>query len=157
MLGRRVAASAEMDDGEKLSSLGWVEYLSLYELADHPLQEQGQLDSLARIIHEAYVSAELARGTALGAWDSLQHWPEVDEFFRNENRYLTDQLPVKLRHRLILSGPRGAQAAAVLEDAELEAMSVAEHQRWWANRLVLGWQYDPQRDDGTRRHPNMVP
>ena len=40
---------------------------------------------------------------------------------------------------------------------ELEVISIMEHNRWWADRALNGWQLGPVRNDIQKVHPNMVP
>ena len=35
-------------------------------------------------------------------------------------------------------------------------MAKMEHARWKAERLLGGWVYDPERNNGRKRHPNLV-
>ena len=56
--------------------------------------------------------------------------------------------------------PRGdvpARSAAELNAQELEVLARMEHDRWWAERALDGWQYGPERDNACKLHPNMVP
>ncbi len=48
-------------------------------------------------------------------------------------------------------------AATLLQASEIEALAIAEHNRWWTCRLSLGWTYASSRCDERRQHPNMVP
>ena len=38
---------------------------------------------------------------------------------------------------------------------EIEALAVAEHERWAAHRYLNGWQYGETRDDAHKRHPSL--
>jgi hypothetical protein len=48
-----------------------------------------------------------------------------------------------------------ARAAALLSDA-VEAIAAVNHDVWAAKRIAEGWRYGPQRDDGGKRHPDLV-
>lgn len=39
----------------------------------------------------------------------------------------------------------------------LEEMARNTHEVWAANRMAQGWAYGPVRDDGQKRHPDLVP
>jgi len=38
-----------------------------------------------------------------------------------------------------------------------EALAVAEHRRWMAEKIVAGWRHAQHRDDARRLHPSIRP
>lgn len=130
-----------------------------------------RLDQGAQLMHEDYVKQCGERGERIGDRDSLHWWPELSEFFKDDNRALSDHLPCKVRDQgmVLVSASRHeefCQAAEVnaaqsvlraIPPVPAEALAFAEHQRWWLNRLVKGWHYAPVRNDAQKAHPDMVP
>ncbi len=39
----------------------------------------------------------------------------------------------------------------------LEAMAKNVHEVWAQTRIAQGWQYGPERNDGEKRHPMLIP
>jgi len=123
-----------------------------------------QLDSGARILHEDYLSQRLADGEKIGDRPALQHWEQLSEFFKDDNRTLTDHLAYKLRDQGFYLADKVSSAETesdkdenAFSANEIEKLAYAEHLRWWFNRIVKGWNYAPARDDANREHPDMIP
>lgn len=115
------------------------------------------LDALSRFIHESYLKKMLESGHKLGAWPSLHSWPELSEFFKEQNRSQADHHLIKLREM----GYRPSSRSDATESwspsrEEIEAMAIAEHQRWCASRWVAGWRCG-ERNDAEKRHPDLIP
>ena len=109
-------------------------------------------DGLARAVHATYLETE---GGASGG-DAAVPWALLPERFKQSNRAFADHIPVKLGYvGFRLSA--GTAPPASLSEADIEAMSAAEHWRWTIERLSLGWSYGESRDDVARRHPYLVP
>ena len=116
-----------------------------------------KLDSMAVRIHEKYVSESLARGDVLGARRSLQHWALLPEDLKDDNRFVADHHFVKVRDtRGALVAGLAPPSTPVWSEAEVEALSRVEHERWIIQRLLAGWQQAAQRDDAAKRHPDIV-
>ena len=104
----------------------------------------GQLDKVARGIHEAYLADQLEAGHVLGSAPGLVQWEELPGGLRQANRAQADHIPTK-RRTLELSS----------SEATIEALAVAEHRRWMAEKIVAGWRHAQQRDDARRLHPSI--
>ena len=39
----------------------------------------------------------------------------------------------------------------------IEALAIAEHRRWMAEKIVAGWRHAALRDDSRRLHPSIRP
>lgn len=81
-------------------------------------------------------------------------WDDLPEDAKDANRAQADHIIYKL----LLSGkletmqnPLDLQFSA----QEIEALAVAEHERWAAHRYLNGWQYGETRDDAHKRHPSL--
>ena len=121
-----------------------------------------KLDSMAVRIHEHYVSESLARGEALGARRSLQHWALLPEDLKDDNRFVADHHFVKVRDMRgalvagLVAPAMGNAANPVWSEADVEALSRVEHERWMIQRRLAGWQQAAQRDDAAKKHPDIV-
>ena len=106
----------------------------------------GRLDKVARGIHEAYLADQLAAGRGLGSAPALVPWEELPEGLRQANRAQADHIPIK-RRTLAISDSA----------ATIEALAVAEHRRWMAEKIVANWRHAADRDDARRLHPSIRP
>lgn len=105
-----------------------------------------RLDRVAKRIHESYFEGQLKAGRPEGSAPALVPWTQLPESLRQANRSQADHLPIK------------RQTLAISHSAEMiEALAVAEHRRWMADRIVSGWRYGPDRDDARRIHPHIRP
>jgi hypothetical protein len=132
---------------------------------DHQLfvrQITGEDDILARRIHEDYCKQRAAAGDppspSTGPWDVLP------ESIRRANRRAADFLWTKLtavgyriekRSRAL---PSLLDKGARLEEpAIISQLARLEHDRWWADRVVDGWQIGPERNNEALVHPDLRP
>ena len=106
----------------------------------------GRLDQEARRIHEAYLAEQLGAGRSLGSAPALVRWEELPEGLRQANRAQADHIPIKRR---TLAKSNSATT--------IEALAIAEHRRWMAEKIVANWRYAPERDDARRLHPSIRP
>jgi hypothetical protein len=109
-------------------------------------------DQFARALHNAYLATRQPNARPSPA---AVPWAQLAEFYKQSNRATADHLPTKLG----LVGMRTvcrAGTPAEFDPYELELMAVAEHERWWIERKLLGWKAG-DRDDMRRTHPNMTP
>lgn len=122
---------------------------------------QGRLDAQAAHVHNGYLQDCLDRGEQIGDRPSLYYWDELPEMFREENRDQAEHNVQKLRLMALAEGP-SAKGKKTVEAAEfdqvdvVEALSIAEHDRWLASRYARNWVYAPERNDAAREHPDMV-
>ena len=106
----------------------------------------GALDRVARGIHESYLAGQLREGRALGATPALVPWESLPDGLRQANRAQADHIPFKQRTLALSRTPE-----------TLEALSIAEHRRWMAEKIVAGWRQAQARDDARRLHPAICP
>lgn len=123
-----------------------VLYFLLYEYTPGDTERSPAGDLLA----EAGVPELDAIDRALASWDQLssttqqqvthRHWLALAEAYRDSNRHAADHVVVKqaLAARLT-DAPLEA-----LPDAVLDQLTVVEHQRWAAERLLDGWEPLPE-------------
>ncbi len=126
----------------------------------------------ARAIHERYRRRFPDARLAVA-------WEELPEFFRESNRR---QLASILDGMAALGrtwSPAGAERASIdearssspeaevrigegrrlfeLGAAELTSLAESEHESWRKHYLADGWRHGEVRDDGKRRHPDLLP
>ena len=106
----------------------------------------GRLDRVARGIHEAYLADQLGAGRSRGSAPALVPWEELPEGLRQANRAQADNIPIKQR-----------TLAISRSDDMIEALAIAEHRRWMAEKIVAGWRHAALRDDSRRLHPSIRP
>ena len=115
-----------------------------------------QQDELARRNHLSYldqVSAQTQAGAAIKRPAALP-WARLPERFRFSNRSFVDHLPAKLA--LIDHVITGGGAPIQFGQDQVETLARDEHNRWWAERLSMGWRFAETRDDKQRLHPDLV-
>lgn len=120
----------------------------------------GELDTLARKIHDAYRAKRIQEGDLVEKYPALRPWSELSGDLRDANRQQADHIPVKLRALGYAMRPAEDGAPGIAfqpSDEEVEALARAEHRRWCANRRLAGYRHGPVRDDAARIHPDLVP
>jgi voltage-gated potassium channel Kch len=114
-----------------------------------------RLDELGRAIHEGYLSTVGASGDPGQQWHAL---PEVDA---RSNLGQADHIPFKLAALGLRIAPGTSPAdACPFTDAEIEFLARLEHDRWVADRLLLGFRLPragESKDKVRRIHPDLVP
>src|SRR6185312_178769 len=141
--------------GRDIDTLRIVPFGSIEEEADPVFLIEGEIDALARRLHENYLAGESAPG------DAMVPWSDLDEGYRAANRSLADHLQLKLRALALhafagTAGPDGWTWSAG-EKSRLEDLARQEHDRWCRERWLRGWTYGEKRDDKQQQHPDLVP
>ncbi|MBV1856335.1 RyR domain-containing protein [Catellatospora tritici] len=133
----------------------WREWASVEFMTDL----EGHLDDLARVVHECYLADQIAAGVAMGAKPTMVAWDALTADVQEANRAQVADISAKLDSLGYTVAPADAAggAGAAFSEAEVEQLSVREHQRWVAQRTAAGWTYSPVRDDAARHHPCLVP
>ena len=110
-------------------------------------------DSRAKAMHAAYLRHNEMCPPDDPTWQtgaSNASWDKLPEFLRESNRQLADFLDfeVKLRSIGCQLVTKGQDGPVRLRQYELDQLSRLEHQRWWSERELDGWQYSerPNRD-----------
>ena len=105
-------------------------------------------DKLAKFIHNAY-NSHYGKGTK---------WQDLTETYRDANRGAADHITVKLASLgyFIPQDPSNwSEKVDLTENQEL--LAKLEHNRWYAERRLNGWQYGTTRDDNRKIHPCLIP
>lgn len=123
------------------------------------------LDTLARAVHEAWLTTEKNglhaenRPTAAG-----KSWQQLSEQDRDNNREAADHTWAKLRTLGYELRPAAGMSPTPRLDPEFlaelrnreEELARAEHYRWMTWRLLEGWRYGKDRNPLLKRHPDIV-
>lgn len=142
-----------------------------------------RLDPLAVYLHEEWLAERLKSPEPP---PTAVPWAELSEERRGSNRSAADHIWVKLRavamrtkdadlqsgidlllrqwlrvdrtanDQLEWAMKRVETAWQQLDPSFREELARCEHNRWWADRLVTGWQSDGMRNDARRRHTDLV-
>ena len=120
-----------------------------------------QMEGLARAIHEEFLAARKADGSAAKRQGdpALADWDQLREDFRESNRQQADHMGIKLRAigcRIVPAAAAGAAAEAFSAE-EVEMLAELEHRRWNAGRWLSGWRYGKETDKARRIHNGLVP
>lgn len=123
----------------RIKPFGMVE-----EMCSLELLTKGDLDRLARAIHEDYVRRRRAEG-ASPEDPALRPCEHLDDDFRESCHQQADHLPVKLRAIGCYSASAQTDKGDVSDFSatEIEVFARMEHARWCAERFLAGWTYAP--------------
>ena len=143
-------------EGARISVFGMLEDTCTVEMV---LAEE--MESLARAIHEEFLAARQADGSAQKRQDdpALADWEHLREDFRESNRQQADHIGIKLRAIGCRMVPAEAAGEKVTDFSaeEIEMLSQLEHRRWYAGRWLSGWRYGKETDKARRIHNCLVP
>lgn len=121
----------------------------------------GDIDTLARALHEGYQGYKPSLSEIEDDAESLRGWMVLDENLKAANRRAADAAKTKLE-ALGIAGPlaehlKHGVASLDLPAARLEQLAEAEHRSWSADRQINGWRHGAVRDNTRRLHHNLVP
>jgi class 3 adenylate cyclase len=116
-------------------------------------------EELAQAAHALYCEEQARLGKTPADNSALRPWNELAEDLRDANRAQVADIPNKLSFLGYELAPSNGLDPLELEidAAQLEALSVREHDRWMRERLRQGWTYGPERDDARKHHPSLIP
>lgn len=117
------------------------------------IQPHSSLECLAKQVHAGYLtSVQYPNSPASKPWDSLQ------ERYRESSRLQAQSFVFKLAS--LGYTPESAMASLDAVRAEIESkmedLSEAEHNRWSAEKKLLGWTHGERRDDVAKLHPCLI-
>lgn len=119
----------------------------------------GMLDRGAAIAHRLYEEEMTHRDVDMRELEAVKKtWDEVSETYRNANRAVADSALVKLWDAGWRPGPTGGQSGEVhpaIAPDVMAKLSVVEHGRWIAERLLSGWR-PGARNNKLMMHDNIV-
>ncbi len=117
-------------------------------------------DERARKLHESYCATddeECKKDPCRVRAQANQPWDDLEESLRESNRFSADHFDVKMRavNRQIVVDDSSEEAALTRD--ELDLLARMEHNRWWAERSLGGWQFAETQSNNQKLHPNLVP
>lgn len=114
----------------------------------------GSFEALAQAIHRRWREQQIKDGKPAETWE------ELDESRKESSRKHALDIVNKVRAvnaEIIPARDRQASAFSFTPD-ELERLSIAEHDRWWNERLEDGWTFAPGPKDVVKKtSPYLVP
>lgn len=122
-------------------------------------------DKLAQIHHAVYLNSQkktyLKKQMQFPDPEKPGHktWEELNESYRESNREAADHIPVKIRclgYQILNLGSK----ETIITDfsrAEIEILSIMEHNRWMAEKKITGWKKGFPRDEINLIHPALEP
>ena len=150
--GRFLGSGRTPETASRIHVFGLIEETCSMELLLDPRNEV-----IARALHEEYLRHRASATGRPGADAANRPWSELDDEWREANRDHAREIRSALRSIGIdvLPNDDAVERLLTLTDDEVETLARAEHERWTADRLRRGWTPGP-RDDGRRRHPDLV-
>ncbi|NLP45182.1 MAG: AAA family ATPase [Peptococcaceae bacterium] len=112
---------------------------------------------LAKMSHEMYVEAELAK-TPNKDLQAVTHWEDLNETYKKSN-IAQIQFHVERFHDFNI-GIRQKSSNSnefTFKDEDLLKLAIAEHERWCKERMADGWVYGEKRDNEKKIHPSLIP
>ena len=87
------------------------------------------LEAISHVVHEAVRAWSMAHGQeAIPAWEDAPQWMKTS---------------TRESVQFVLDHPNASPGA--------------QHEQWMQQRLKAGWVYGPERVDGRKQHPMLVP
>jgi class 3 adenylate cyclase len=117
------------------------------------------LEELAKAAHEEYRAKAAARGETPATNAALRPWDDLPDDLKEANRAQVADIPMKLRRLGYELAPSyGLKPSEIpITLAQLEELSIREHDRWMDDRIRNGWTYGPARDNHRKHHPSLIP
>lgn len=117
------------------------------------------LEELAEAAHDGYCAEARTRGERPETNSSIRPWSELPHDFKEANRAQVADIPNKLRLLGYELAPGFGLPPSEMNfsDAQIEDLSIREHDRWMEDRQMHGWTYAPERDNARKKHPLIVP
>ncbi|OKL56795.1 hypothetical protein UA08_07776 [Talaromyces atroroseus] len=159
-------SQVNLEHGFKPADLPPISLLSLHMEHDDflrcmkgPILPAHIREEAAQKLHSAYLD-ERRRTASPGELNqlNLQEWHMLDEEFKESARAHVDSIPSKLRLVSCFLAERTDSRIAIQEftPAQIEQLSIVEHDRWNSERLQKQWTIG-ERDPSIRQTPFLVP
>lgn len=143
--------------------------LGVFGISDPASELANQADPtqemIAQALHQIYLDGQTknreknpGENTPIGPAEVP--WARLPEEYRTDNRNNAGHWEYKLRtigRELVSEKDNDPRPTADLTDAEIEILSMLEHQRWNANKWLQGWKWGPARDNNQRLHQDLIP
>ncbi|HZQ32719.1 MAG TPA: RyR domain-containing protein [Mycobacterium sp.] len=113
----------------------------------------GSFEVMARAIHRLWRSQQLREGKP------AETWAELDESRKESSRQQALDIIDKLHAISCDVAPvrDWATSGFSFTSAEIERLSIDEHDRWCKERIADGWTLGDEKDVENKRHPDLIP
>lgn len=138
-------------------SAAWHMHQTFREKSVIPRPLLPQLEKIAKMIHSDYVIKQGEQRK--GASPELRDWDELPGDIKYSNLSQARHISEKLRviGCGIAAADSGCTPLEELEPAEIESLSILEHERWMAERRASGWTLGAKKDPEKKCTPYLVP
>lgn len=119
----------------------------------------GNVEKLARTIHEVYVLQQKEKGVSREANPSMADWDGLPDSLKKSNRQQARDIDRKLKAVKCRIVPLTDWSAELVKfkPEEVEIMAEMEHDRWCEERLRGGWNYAPgPKDIPKKTSPHLI-
>lgn len=118
-----------------------------------------QREEIARALHNDYLANEEREGRLNPAQLSHRPWESLTEDARESNRLHADDIPrnLQLAGFYLRKGATSPCHNPPFDQATIEIVAKAEHDRWMRERFAADWNYGDVRDNANKIHPDLVP
>jgi hypothetical protein len=116
-------------------------------------------ETLARLIHEAYIDQQRSLGMTMVTNPSMTAWDRLADDLRESNRDQARHIAEKLAaiDRCYVASPEWEIMNEPFTDEEVEVLAIMEHERWVRERTRAGWTYGELKDIDRKISPYLVP
>jgi len=151
-LARAYGVARLFDDGGSAAGLNIDVFPTLERTCTVELIRGGSYEAIAQAIHRRWRAEQLASDKPAPSWS------ELDESRKESSRLNARHIAVKLRNIDCDIAPLRDWDASefAFSDDEIEALAIAEHDRWIAERLADGWS-SGDKDTENKKTPYLVP
>ncbi|MGH9026444.1 MAG: NAD-binding protein [Acidimicrobiia bacterium] len=156
----RTTAAAGPADIVAGSEQGGIQAFPVFDRIARPdVLLRGVNETIARGIHEDYVSKQRAEGQTPTSNPSMVAWAELPETLKESNRDQAANVGAKLHAvgRGLVPLTDWDEDPVEFTSDEVERLAVMEHERWRQERAGGGWTPGPKRDSDSKHTPYLVP
>ncbi|NMC47741.1 MAG: hypothetical protein GYA52_13020 [Chloroflexi bacterium] len=124
------------------------------KLVPRPILEN--MEILAKAIHNDYIAERKKKKQPIKVAEKFE---DLDESARYSNLRQAMNIGKKLQKIGYMLVDKDAEGLAIskLDEDDVDAYAIMEHDDWMQGKLRDGWTYDPVRDDATKKHNCLVP
>ncbi|RJP22804.1 MAG: hypothetical protein C4529_04855 [Deltaproteobacteria bacterium] len=154
------AVGKKVGEGGPREDFGNMHAFGLLDRTCRPdLLFAGNVEKIARAIHEAYVLQQKGKGFSAGTNPSMVDWDDLPDSLKKSNRHQARDIDRKLKDvgcRIVPFTDWSAELVKFTPE-EVEIMATMEHDRWCEERLRSGWSYAPGPKDIVKKtSPHLI-
>jgi len=120
---------------------------------------QEDLDKIAKLIHESFCESQRLLGKTSKEIQYLLPWKDLPPHIKDSNRYQADHYLIKLR----AIGINLQKSKTTVKDYyqfnehDIDILAEMEHNRWCAERWIVGWKYSEIKNKDKKESPVLLP